>query len=709
MFAAILNLIAGWAVQQIQRFGWWVLAVPGVIVLLLVGLIVRGWASQSEKNAHGGMTEEQWKKVAAQAANEETVKPAAQREAAAKKAAEVKAALAKAKAAVAKSAPATAAKAPEATLLPVAPARPANLAKWNKEDFLRARSEGDAILPAAITELANRSVGSRVAAAFLVSMIEPDARPASTASRSPGAEPKRLVDSIVAALASNGTDGARDALRAIVRGKLDTLDDRAATESAIRAITMRRDRSDEDLLISALATPETLRPPKGQVASPPGFEQDLAHDKGLISAQELQALAVAALQSTGSESLRLRLAQYLTNPETSVSIRQCLIGCLAEPRVENLAAQVVLYASEEIDPKVRAALEQNLTAWSTEALGHALGLSASQRAAITATPPAGEGMEEPVRPGWASVSPPPTARLAAGGGKPLDPSQTARCLWTNEFAEILDRRLSMLDSLGKSQGALRLAVSVPCPAARAAVRKTLSKYWYEGARVIESGVPRWDAVTDPGLMLVLKSMPRKGLSNRTLEPRAKKSSKYVTAKPTKPVKPNSEVEVKRKRELVEEWWIQRSESLARNWCQRLHIAATARGGQASYSPDKDVMPGLPISLHSDRTATVCHCEWPGSLAAATPEAARDPLDVYYIRIEERNRPARVAGFYRRQLNSFEDRNTQRGVWLDCFEEGSHAGRKRSIDVFVSKAAPDIPSLRDEELDLIVEVLWIEGS
>jgi hypothetical protein len=122
------------------------------------------------------------------------------------------------------------------------------------------------------------------------------------------------------------------------------------------------------------------------------------------------------------------------------------------------------------------------------------------------------------------------------------------------------------------------------------------------------------------------------------------------------------------------------------------------------------MPELPMPLCSPAPPTaVYHCQWPGRLADKVPVAARDPLDVYYVRMEERCRPDHVVAYYRHQFESCQQRPTERGVWLDCLENGSQPDRKRSIDIVVSKGAPGVPTLGDEEQDLVIEILWIEAK
>ena len=699
MLETIANLVANWALRQYQRFGMWSVAVVAVVLLMLGGLAVRGCSAGriGSGAAHFGMSDAEWQKYCAaqgidgaDAANlareKEAQDRAAQRKVAAKP--------------VAKPPPSLAATppAPKFRAPPPKPVRPTNFADWKKDDFLAARAEGDPRLPGAITDLGQRSKGNPAAVAFVTSLLEaPGPLGRDHGSLVPPA--KLLAEAVVAALAANGTEAATAALRAIVNGKLPTPDDRAATAAALRALAARGNRDTEELLFAALTVPAEIRAPGGPMEPP-----------------ELQKLAAAIMQSSGSASLRLRLACYLVCPDTPPSVRQQLIGCLTDARVENLAAQTVLYGSEEIDLKVRGALEQRFTAASAEALGRALGLPASQTAPAAAGPAGAAAATGPVRPGWATFEAAAANLSPVTAAPPPDPVDAVRFLWTDAFAEILDRRLSLAEALGQAQGTLALSATVPNPAARSALYRMLSKHWYEGPRGADAGtaqsvVGAWSvAITDPGLLLVLKALPRKGLSPPPpVHHAAKHGGKSAASKSTPAAKSaQATAGVKRARELVEQWWIERSELLVRTWCARLHrtaLGAQAAGAAASAA----ARPEPPLALHPGaRPRVVYHCDWPGRLAEKIPAAARDPLDVYYVRIEEKSRPERILAYYRRQWESSDERATQSGAWLDYCGSGTRADRKRSIDVVVTRAAPSALALADEELDLVVEILWIEA-
>ena len=701
MLETIANFIVNWACQQYRRFGWWTLAVPGALLLLAVLSFARGCADRAERRLHGGLTAAQWEDVIrCNQEGDSPLPPKPKSEPAARKAP------------APAPRPATTALAPpvpKPAAPPPKPARPANFADWGKEHYLHARAEGDPRLPDAVAWFAKRYRGDPAGAAFLASMLS--AADAGGADRSlSAAKGKRLTEALVAALAINGSEVARATLRAVVQGKWPTCDDRAAADAALRALAASGEPQDESLLLAALTAPAGLRPsPASDPAGwGPGPATDAGRDAAPLGPEELQTSAAAGVRSAGSESLRLRLAKYLVQPHTPPALRARLVTCLEDARLENLPAQTVLYGSEEVDPAVRGRLEQRFAAASGEALGRMLGLPASQTAPPAAGPPAAAGTTAPLRPGWVSFET-PAANVAAAAPPPLllDPVEAVRFLWSDALAEILDRRLSLADSLGQAQGTLALCASVPTPAARSALYRMLSKHWYEGPG--EANAAAWPApVCDPALLLVLKALPRKGLSPRSSEHHAAKHG----AKPVPAVKAKAtaEANIKHARELAEQGWIDRSEGLARTWCARLRRAALAeRSGDPAASASA-AGAQIPLPLHPRaRPLLVQHCDWPGRLAEKMPAAARDPLDVYYIRIEERSRPGRILAYYRQQWESCAERPTQGGTWLDYCGSGAQAERKRSIDVLVTRAAPAAPALADEELDLVVEILWIEAK
>jgi hypothetical protein len=720
MLDTIVTFLVDWAYRQYQRFGWWTLAVPGALLLLAVLFFARGCADRAERKLHGGLTAAQWEDVIKcnSEGDDTPPPPKRKREPAAKKA----------PAPPPPAATVLAPPAPKPAAPPPKPVRPASFAEWARDDYLRARAEGDPRLPGAIAYFGKQTRGDPAAAALLVSLLQ-DPGPRAGGPGAPASPAKPLAESLVAALAANGTEVARATLRAIVQGKWPTPDDRAAAGAALRVLAASEEPQDESLLLAALTAPAGLRP--SLASDPAGWGPGPAPDAGrgatAMGPEELQNSAAAGVRSAGSASLRLRLAQYLVQPDMPPSVRARLVGCLEDARIENLAAQIVLYASEEIDPKVRGGLERRFAAASSEALGRLLGLPASQTAAAAAGP---QGAAAPVRPGWVSFETPAANLAAAAAAPPLDPVDAVRFLWSDALAEILDRRLSLAESLGQAQGTLALCTSVPSPAARSALYHMLSKHWYEGPGEANAAGAWLVPICDPALLLVLKGLPRKGLSPRPPEHHAAKHG----AKPVPAVKAKAAADagIKHKRELAEQGWIERSELLVRTWCARLHRAALAGrsggppAGEKGDSPHLPERPGggprfagvaqmgtvpfFPLPLHPRaRPLLVYHCDWPGRLAEKMPAGPRDPLDVYYVRIEERSRPGRILSYYRRQWESCAERPAQGGTWLDYCGGGTQADRKRSIDVLVTRAAPGAPALADEELDLVVEILWIEAK
>jgi hypothetical protein len=728
MLETIATFITDWTYRQYRRFGYWVYAPPAIVVLLMgVMFLWSSWGA-NEKRMHGGMTEEEWNLLLAgnaQEAESEAQQSTALNE---KKAAAAKAAAeARAKAAAAaapKPVPPVSAE-PEAKSKPSAAAPPgslpANLAEWKKDDFLRARADGDPRLADALVALGRRTAGNAATPAFLMSWLaNPPPAPA-TPPGVPAKPAKPLAGSIVAALMANGTYAARAALREIVGGKVATLDDPAALTAAIDFLAASDDGDDEELLLRALVAPSELRPPWLDAVDPRATSG--SGNRG-STAEDLQKKVAAAVRASGSESIRIRLAKHLVHPDTSPAVRQRLVDCLLDVRCENIPAQTLVYGCEELDPKVRDVLEQRFTAWSAEALARALGLPATQSTAATA--------------------PLSAAGAASATVQAVDPASAVPVLWTKEFVKNVARRLSLAESLKQAERPLKLAGVLPSAASRAAIRESLEKHLYETSATVDYASPYFTTVTDPGLVLVLKGLPRKGLAAQRPSAPARRGTRAGAPGATAtPARTNTAELIKQQHASAEEWWIQRSEILVENWCARLRRAALADA--VSRSASEETLSGLSNVSGCDllrpnaRLTAVYHCPWPGRLKAKVPQAASDAAEVYYVRMEEKARPDLVVADYRRAVATAGStatlRATARGLWMDVFGDADDRddestrgsgkgnspvlaraktgtvpmGRKRSIDVLISKAVQDAPALRQEDMDLVIEILVIEGS
>jgi hypothetical protein len=144
------------------------------------------------------------------------------------------------------------------------------------------------------------------------------------------------------------------------------------------------------------------------------------------------------------------------------------------------------------------------------------------------------------------------------------------------------------------------------------------------------------------------------------------------------------------------------EDLVRVWCERFQKAAEGEPAETSDS--------LPLSLHRDATvAAAYHINWPDQMADKLSGLSLGALEIQYIRMEERKTFLSMTGHYRRQLKlgKRDTHQVDQGMWLDSMRAGSAPGKKRSIDVLITKVEDDPERPGREEEDLIIEILVIE--
>ena len=137
-------------------------------------------------------------------------------------------------------------------------------------------------------------------------------------------------------------------------------------------------------------------------------------------------------------------------------------------------------------------------------------------------------------------------------------------------------------------------------------------------------------------------------------------------------------------------------------------AAAYRNGAV---PSLDVRAAdSPIPLYPNSTVNAAYrFDWPDEHAQRLPQLADDVLRVYYLRIEERTKPARLVTYYRRQVKSCIEHPLPDGLWLDGLTEMKKEDRTRSIDVLITRAKSGATPSANEEQELTVEILCIEIS
>ena len=130
--------------------------------------------------------------------------------------------------------------------------------------------------------------------------------------------------------------------------------------------------------------------------------------------------------------------------------------------------------------------------------------------------------------------------------------------------------------------------------------------------------------------------------------------------------------------------------------------AAAGAGDAD-GPD----PSPPVALHPRATvAATYQLQWPGVYREKLAGAALDPMDISYVRIEEKARPRTVLGHYQRTIRPHQLHPLADGVRIDAVQETERKAETQSIDVLVTRASPRSDRPPDEPQELTVEILAV---
>lgn len=534
------------------------------------------------------------------------------------------------------------------------PPLPDAFSDWKADDFLKARLLGDPRLAPAVEYYGKQHVGDEAAAQLLTQLLEgPSAAGSadevteeidrrSRLRRGLGSRQSPAIEAIVAALAANGTAKARQTLEGLLVGTVSTENSQGA-QAALKALVEHPSPEHEEIVLRVLTAAQTETGREG-----------------------LRQQAVALLKTSASSRFRVRLAEHLAGPAVSADLRAMLEPIIQEPTPVNFEARVVLYASPQTGDEMRASMEREFLAYSSEAMGCLLRL-----------------------PEWRD-------RLVSD---PAWPRRVAQQLWTPRFQIVLERRLERAQSLSESGLPLMLATTIPTAPMRSVVFRTLERRWTDGPDALKAAGYPVDVISEPGLLLVLKTiLQRSGVS--TPAGRTARYGEVVRAR------------YERDARLAGQWSMATQE-LAELMCSRFRSAGQAdadaarlEGKAADFAA---VLDDLPVEVpEGANVVAAVRCVWPGGIAEEIPGEEASPLLIHYVRIEGNADPRQVAGLYRRRLVRAESREIAGGFWLDSFNSGT-TGHKRSIDVFVRALDPDPLRLPDEPQDLGVDILSLELS
>ncbi len=594
---------------------------------------------------------------------------------------------------------------------PEVPPLPEDLSQWKPDDFRRARREGDAKLVEAVEQLAPRSIGNDVVVPLLTELLappvieEPEEPEENQEAEQPEETPRRgqrrltqttasrpnaisgLAEAVVAALAINNTEAARNILEQVVTGKFTAeAEETKVVEATLKALAAQQTPANEELLFRILTAAEAFRPSSGRAAMPRARG---AASGEPLSAEWLRSQVLAELEQAASVALRAKLAAFLAQPTTPLAWRAEMGKFLLEPDVANLGAQFVMYQSDAIDQETRAKIEQHFADRSARAMQAVLGVPQTE---------SNTGRNMRVGRGVA-----PSSRRTVEPEAVPDPDlpfQLARQLWGERCTTVFIRQLEDFGRRDDKGHLLALCATMPVDSVRSALLRALKDSL--GPDLIEkSGIPN-SLVSDPGFLLVVKSLDREEPQNSAAQRSGRRGGQPGTG---------------RTGDNLGQAWMQFSETLVRSWCERLDAAAliNAEAARLAGKNPKELLrlEDLPIELHEggqEGIRAAYHLVVPGPLSDKLSGAAVGPMRIQYVRIQERTSMKRMLGYYRRVARVRDGRPISDGLWIDTYRSTDAPGVRCSLDILIH--APDKQGARDLDLDteetLVIELLSVEA-
>ncbi len=559
----------------------------------------------------------------------------------------------------------------------------------------------------------------------------PSGMPNMPGGMSPGNRPynsgdlTKLVEALVEAIGANGSALARNTLEQILAGSFATDDDKAAVEAALKTLAFHSREEYDALLLRVLTASATLRP---------------ASRQGPWTAKEMKAKAFELIKQTASGALRTKLAEAMIAAREKISPEDPKDEFLLASNPLNCGAQLIFYGRGDVKKEVKATIEQQFVAYSSMALAGYLKVPTDVQVG-------GGGMGMPMmpRPGIGGMGMPmpgmgmPMNQPRGPAGEPakaveVDPRpRIVALLWGREFLTPFDTQLNELRSLEHQPQLVMLAATIPMDSVRSTLLKTLKKRSDEGTKVLETAGLTGQIVTDPGLLVLVKRLPRKaspsmsqglegwGTRGAGRGGAGMRSGMGVT---------NSRLsDAAQKKQQTDQEWMELSAKLVSTWCKRFQAATTPKhdGAEGSNQPDEEDNPDKPAeeaTMRADlpsgfalapaaKVIASHHVTLPNASPADFTQVQPDTLEVYYVRAEEAAKPKNAIRYYCRQAGTSDTKVKciDRSLWIDRITQGSQKDRLRTIDVLITKSETAVvntsDSNSDDETDLTIEVLIIE--
>ncbi len=249
---------------------------------------------------------------------------------------------------------------------------PDDITKWKKDDYLRARRENHPKLAEAVFYASRNTGRNENSAQAFIDLLKPvkvqpnpDEPPGSYVPPPAMASPQ-LIESLVNALADNGTPPAKETLKGILTGDFSTDDDRTAVDAVIKSMAYHPSPENDALLLQMLTQPQSVR--KAVPLNP----ASPMNPQMTISPSDLRMKAQEAIKLSASDKLRLSLAEHYA--KSGIDPNDQTVQLLLQEDPVNLSAQLVLYKADEISNETKTKLEQYFLDYASLAVGLTMGI-----------------------------------------------------------------------------------------------------------------------------------------------------------------------------------------------------------------------------------------------------------------------------------------------------------------------------------------------
>jgi hypothetical protein len=610
---------------------------------------------------------------------------------------------------------------------PVAkPELPTDLAQWAADDFRLARKKRERRLVQAVRQLGSgnklnpdaeanaRLLGELLKSTEASAEVAGPTKPAGAddselpVTAQTGAMPG-LAQAIVETLGVSSSVEARAVLKHILLGTQPSdADDHALTSSALRALVNHPDEENQRILAAVLTVPDSIRPA----------------GRGQVTADQLQDECLRLVRPIATADFRLLVAQRAGRGTSSGAGRRRLMAFLLAAEPANIGAQVELLVAGQVDAAALSGLDRQLGQTCQQVLDRLL------RAAPAELTGSGDGRSAP----HTSAEESPSREMTLG-----DAIQWAEQLWRRDFSQSLVPRVEALAGGAADVPLLTLAANLPTGSARAALTQHWEKSWAEDFTSPDGSVPISGATSDPGLIVVLKQLPREAASAKPTA-QARHDAEAIQKPRTKVggQPESSQAQRAANEQLAKHATLVASENFVRLLNQRLAKAAQLQLGagfagrgaavkpvssieefdsllesadktkfpQAVAKPPSDSLPPeLGLSMQPGaRVQAAYRMNWPDDFHDQMPANTATSLAIYFQRLECVGEANSVAGFYQRQLSRSSLRTIENGRWVDSLAKLDD-GRLRSIDVTITRldagAQADRPAVQRCAVDLLV--------